>query len=75
MLDLERHGFTPVFRAPLRVPMTTSRVIEPADATAVVHLATGFHIDEWRKVPGAVQVAYVDPRSPAAASRVRTAAR
>src|SRR3954467_1122076 len=44
--------------------MTTSRVIEPADATAIVHLATGSHIDEWRKVPGAVEVAYVDPRSP-----------
>jgi len=65
VLDLERHGFHAGVPFSLRVPMTTYRVIEPADATAVVHLATGHHIDEWRNVPGAVQVAYVDPRSPA----------
>jgi hypothetical protein len=45
--------------------MTSSRVIEPSDATAVVHLATGLHIDEWRNVPGAVEVAFVEPRSAA----------
>ena len=39
-------------------------MIETPDATAVIHLATGFHIDEWRKIPGAVEVAFVDPRSP-----------
>jgi hypothetical protein len=64
VLDLERHGFKAGVPGFARVPMTTSRVVEPADATAVVHLATGFHIDEWRKIPGAVEVAYDEPRSP-----------
>jgi hypothetical protein len=64
VLDLERHGFTAGVPFFARAPMTTSRVIEPTDATAIVHLATGFHIDEWLKVPGAVQVAFVDARSP-----------
>jgi hypothetical protein len=65
VLELERQGFKAGVPAFARAPMTTSRVIEPADATAVVHLATGFHIDEWRKVPGAVEVAFDEPRSPA----------
>jgi hypothetical protein len=65
VLELERQGFTAGVPNSARVPMTSSRVIEPADATAVVHLATGLHIDQWRNVPGAVQVAFVEPRSPA----------
>ncbi len=65
VLELERQGFRAGVPNSARVPMTSTRVIEPADATAVVHLATGFHIDEWRKVPGAVEVAFVEPRSPA----------
>ena len=64
VLELERHGFTAGVPGYARVPMTTSRVVEPADATAIVHLATGFLIDEWRKVPGAVEVAFDEPRSP-----------
>ena len=64
VLELERQGFTAGVPGFARVPMTTSRVIETPDATAVIHLATGFHIDEWRKIPGAVEVAFVDPRSP-----------
>ncbi len=63
VLELERQGFTAGVPAYARAPMTTSRVIEPGDATAVIHLATGFHIDEWRKVPGAVEVAFDEPRS------------
>jgi hypothetical protein len=65
VLELERQDFTAGVPGFARVPMTTSRVIETSDATAVVHLATGFHIDQWRNVPGAVEVAYVEPRSPA----------
>ena len=64
VLELERQGFTAGVPGFAGVPMTTSRVIETPDATAVIHLATGFHIDEWRKIPGAVEVAFVDPRSP-----------
>jgi hypothetical protein len=64
VLELERNGFTAGVPYYARAPMTTSRVIDPADATAIINLATGFHIDEWRAKPGAVEVAYVEPRSP-----------
>jgi hypothetical protein len=47
------------------VPITGHRVVEPAEATAVVHLATGLFVERWRAVPGAAEVAYVEPRSPA----------
>jgi hypothetical protein len=47
------------------VPITDHRVVDPDEATAVVHMATGLYVDRWRAVPGAVEVAFVDPRSPA----------
>ncbi|HEY2813143.1 MAG TPA: hypothetical protein VGJ03_06755 [Acidimicrobiales bacterium] len=64
VLELERNGFTAGVPSYARVPMTTSRVVETSDATAVIHLATGLFIDQWRAKPGAVEVAYVDPRTP-----------
>jgi hypothetical protein len=64
VLQLERDGFTAGAGFAYRVPMTAHRVIEPADATAVIHLATGLHIDEWRGRPNILEVAYVEPRSP-----------
>lgn len=64
VLELERQGFTAGVPSYARVPMTTHRVVEPADATAVIHLSTGFKVDEWRAKPGAVEVGFIDPRSP-----------
>ena len=50
VLELERQGFTAGVPSFARVPMTTSRVVEPTDATAVVHLAVGTqNIDESRR--------------------------
>ena len=41
------------------------RILDPSDASAEVHLAVGADIETWRARPGAREVAYVDPRSPA----------
>ncbi len=64
--ELERRGFD-VGAAPLyRVPATPQRTLTDAEATARVVLVTGeAAIDAWRALPGAVEVARVDPRSAA----------
>lgn len=60
--ELERRGFD-VFAEPgRRVPATAHRVLEPSDATARVHLATGAYVERWRALPGAVEIAALDPR-------------
>lgn len=61
--ELERRGFDVGVEDGRRVPATAHRVLDPAVATARVHLATGAHVDRWRAVPGAVEVATADPRS------------
>lgn len=63
--ELERRGFDVGVPEPWRVPVTAHRVRPPAEATAQVHMATGFWIDRWRAVPDAVEVARHDPRTPA----------
>lgn len=63
--ELERAGFDVGVDPPFRVPVTPQRVIDRADATAEVHLSTGVYIDEWRQRADAVEVAYVDQRTPA----------
>lgn len=63
--ELERRGFDVGVEDGRRVPATAHRVLDPALATARVHLATGAHVARWRAVPGAVEVATADPRSAA----------
>ena len=63
--ELERRGYTAGMTRGLVVPNTKYRTIDPADATAEIHFATGLYIEPWRQLPGAVEVAYVEPRSPA----------
>lgn len=63
--ELERRGFDVGVEPGRRVPATPHRVLEPSDVSARVHLATGVHVERWRLVPGAVEIASVDPRSPA----------
>lgn len=63
--ELERRGFDVYVEPGRRVPATAHRAIEPAAATARIHLATGAHVERWRDVPGAVEIAQVDPRTPA----------
>jgi hypothetical protein len=63
--ELERAGFDAGLSEDFHVPITDHRVIETQEATATVHLVTGRYIEPWRAVQGAVEVAYVEPRSAA----------
>jgi hypothetical protein len=64
--ELERAGFDVGMPDALHVPVTGHRVIGPDDAAAIVVFATGQNIELWRQVPGALEVAYVEPRDPPA---------
>jgi hypothetical protein len=61
--ELERQGFDVGVPANYRAPATQYRVMDPAEATAVVHLVTGVHIETWRAKPGYHEVAFAEPRS------------
>ncbi|MFP3900754.1 MAG: hypothetical protein ACLFXM_07845 [Acidimicrobiia bacterium] len=63
--ELERAGFDVGTGGVYHVPITDHRVIEPSEATAELHLATGGFVERWRRVPEAVEVAHVEPRSAA----------
>ena len=70
LLELERHGLDANALPPNEVALRRHRVIEPADATAEVHVAVGDDIDRWRQDrPDAEEVAYVDLRTPAGKER------
>jgi hypothetical protein len=60
--ELERAGFDAGMADVFHVPITDHRVIGPDDATAMVVLVTGNHIDRWRQRSEALEVAYVEPR-------------
>lgn len=62
--ELERAGLEVGVDPTFRVPVTPQRVFDRATATAEVHLSTGSYIDEWRKRVDAIEVAYVEPRTP-----------
>jgi hypothetical protein len=63
--ELDRRGFDVGVPGIHRNGATRHRVIGPAEATALVHLAVGPEIDKWRAMPGARRVAYVDVRTAA----------
>lgn len=67
--ELERRGFDVGMPATWRVPVTPHRVVLEVDATAQLRLATGRYIAEVAALPGAVQVAFHDPRSAAEIAR------
>jgi hypothetical protein len=60
--ELERSGFHVGMTAGFRAEIAPHRVLDPGQATAVVHLAVGSDIATWRAKPDAVEVAYSDPR-------------
>lgn len=62
--ELERAGFDAGLGSLFQVPITHQRVIEPAEATAHVVVATGPFVEELRAQADAVEVAFVDLRSP-----------
>ncbi|HUF83851.1 MAG TPA: hypothetical protein VMQ81_04575 [Acidimicrobiia bacterium] len=63
MNELDRRGFQVFVPQHQRGGATRYQVIEPADATAEVHLVIGEGIDAWAAKPGVERVAYVEPRS------------
>ena len=73
--ELERAGFDVGMSDVLHVPVTDHRVIGPDEASAAVVFATGQNIAQWRRVPGALEVAYAEPRAAARTefSELRTA--
>ena len=62
--ELERQGFDVGALEVHQGGITRHRVIDPSEATAVVHLSIGSDIEVWRAKPGVEEVAYVDPRTP-----------
>jgi hypothetical protein len=64
--ELERRGLDVGVPWQFSTVFTKHRVRDPKDATARVHLATGGWIDQARTIPGAVEIAYWDGRSPEA---------
>jgi hypothetical protein len=63
VLELDRHGFDA--GVPERAVILANRSMKPAQATAVVHVATGAaNIAHWRAKPGATEIASFEPRSP-----------
>ena len=62
--ELERAGFDAGMEPAFGVPITQHRTLRPEEATARVELVTGTYLDDWRRVPGAVEVGPFDLRSP-----------
>ncbi|MBI2709542.1 MAG: hypothetical protein HYX34_07585 [Actinobacteria bacterium] len=63
--ELERDGFDVGVLSSWAVPVGRSRARTRAQATSLVHLATGRYVERWRAKPGVVQLASVDLRTPA----------
>ncbi len=64
MLELERRGYDARAPKPFVLSVREHRVIDPAAADSEIHVATGQPaVDAARSRPGAVEVAYQDPRT------------
>ena len=63
--ELDRRGFDVGAIDGLRVIATPHRVVSEAEATARIELTSGIWVERWRALPGATEVAFVDPRTPA----------
>jgi hypothetical protein len=70
--ELERRGLDARTYDTYRVAVTPHRTTDRASATAEVVITTGIYIAEWRAKPGAVEVAYSDPRSEAERAEFET---
>jgi len=62
--ELERRGLHVGVAQVFGPAMTPHRVLDPQEATARIHLASIASLDRWQRTPGAVQVAFSDPRTP-----------
>ncbi len=63
--ELERSGFDVGVRpAPGTLGESDHRILDSADAEGVIHLVIGSrNIEQWETTPGAIQVAYYEPRT------------
>lgn len=61
--ELERRGIHAGATKEFGSMVLAHRVLDPAQATARIHLASGAWIDDARRARGNVQIAYSDPRS------------
>jgi hypothetical protein len=59
--ELERAGFDVRATRDWAVAFTRRRVIDPAKASAQIHLAVGGRIEVWRKRKGMHEIVYDDP--------------
>lgn len=67
--ELERAGFDVGAERPWGPPVAAHRVRTRDEATSFVQLANGPFLDRLRADPDAVEIAYVDPRTPAQRDR------
>jgi len=67
--ELDRAGFDVGVVGPWGTAVGRFRVRTPAEATSYVHLANGEEVDVWRAKPGMVELASLDPRTPAERAR------
>jgi hypothetical protein len=63
--ELERGGFRVGMTRGYRNAIAPHRVLDSAQATAIVHLAVGSDIATWRAIPDSFEVASSDGRTPA----------
>jgi hypothetical protein len=69
--ELDRAGLRAGMEPAYGTWVTRHRVLHRRRATAVVHVAVGPAVEEWRRRPSAVEVAFADPRSPAERTEYR----
>ena len=62
--ELDRRGFDVGSYEAIGPIITKHRVLDEADATGRVQLATGMWVDKWRALPNVKELAFVDPRDP-----------
>ncbi|MBJ7282544.1 MAG: hypothetical protein JHD40_05485 [Acidimicrobiia bacterium] len=62
--ELERAGFKAGSSTGAEVKMTPQRTMQRGLASAVLHIAVGPDIETWRRMPGAVEIAYSASNDP-----------
>lgn len=63
--ELDRAGFDVRADPSWRVPLTAQRTIDPAEAKAEIHLASGVDIARWRRSSTFDEILFIDQASPA----------
>ncbi len=67
--ELDRRGFDVGLEERFRAAVGGSRIVEPGESTATIHVASGSSVATWRADRSAVEVAAVEPRTNADVER------